>query len=76
MFRAQPGFRGLLFGRNGAERAVLTMWENDAAADALEKSPTYLETVARIGATGFLQGPSSVERFTVHGSHLPGDPVS
>jgi hypothetical protein len=32
--------------------------------------------VARIGAAGFLRGTSSVERYTVHGSRLPGDPES
>ncbi|MGW0587504.1 antibiotic biosynthesis monooxygenase family protein [Streptosporangium sp. NPDC002607] len=71
MFRTQRGFLGLLFGRNGSACAVTTLWEDDAAADALEESPSYRETVARIGAAGFLTGPSVVERFTVHGSHLP-----
>jgi hypothetical protein len=38
-----------------------------AAADALEDSPRYRETVARIGTTGFLIGQSQIERFTLHG---------
>lgn len=71
MFRAQPGFRGLLFGRDGRECAVMTLWEDDAAADALDASPSYRETVARINAAGFLSGESSVERWTVHGGDLP-----
>jgi heme-degrading monooxygenase HmoA len=72
MFRAQPGFRGLLFGRNGGECIVTTLWEDHAAADALEGSARYRETVARIIAAGFLVGESEVERFEVHGSDLPG----
>ena len=70
MFAAQPGFRGLLFGRNHGDCAVITLWDDDAAADALDTSPSYRETVARINAAGFLRGASTVERLTVHGSHL------
>jgi heme-degrading monooxygenase HmoA len=72
MFRSHRGFSGLLFGRNGADCIVITLWEDDAAADALEDSPRYRETVARISATGFLTGPSQIERFTLHGKELPG----
>jgi hypothetical protein len=36
MFRAHQGFNGLLFGRHGADCVVVTLWEDDAAADALE----------------------------------------
>lgn len=72
MFSGQPGFRGLLFGRAGTDCTVVTLWEDDAAADALEASPGYRDTVARIGAAGFLRGGSTVERMNVHGSRLPG----
>jgi heme-degrading monooxygenase HmoA len=72
MFRAHRGFSGLLFGRHGADCIVITLWEDDAAADALEDSPRYRDTVARISTTGFLVGPSRVERFTLHGEDLPG----
>ncbi|TDB78737.1 antibiotic biosynthesis monooxygenase [Micromonospora sp. KC721] len=72
MFSGQPGFLGLLFGRAGTECAVVTLWEDDAAAESLEASPNYRETVARIGATGLLQGASTVERMNVHGGQLPG----
>lgn len=72
MFRAQRGFSGVLFGRHGADCIVITLWEDDAAADALEDSPYYRDTVARINATGFLGGPSQIERFTLHGKDLPG----
>ena len=76
MFSAQPGFRGVLFGRAGSECTVVTLWEDDAAADALEASPAYRETVARIGAAGFLRGESTVERLGVHGMRLPAGPGS
>jgi heme-degrading monooxygenase HmoA len=71
MFRAQPGFQGLLFGRHDRDRVVMTLWDDDAAADALERSASYRDTVARITATGFLVGESSTERFEVHGNTLP-----
>ncbi len=71
MFAAQAGFRGLLFGRDGNRCTVVTLWQDEAAADALEVSPAYRETVARITATGFLAGVSTVDRLTVHASHLP-----
>ena len=72
MFRAHQGFSGLLFGRHGADCIVITLWEDDAAADALEDSPRYRDTVARISATGFLTGQSQIERFPLHGKELPG----
>jgi heme-degrading monooxygenase HmoA len=65
MFSAHQGFNGLLFGRQGADCVVVTLWVDDAAADALEDSPRYRDAVARIGAAGFLAGQSTVERFTV-----------
>jgi len=71
MFRAQPGFLGLLFGRDGGSCVVTTLWEDPAAADALERSASYRDTVARISSAGFLVGESTVERFAVHGSLLP-----
>jgi heme-degrading monooxygenase HmoA len=73
MFNAQPGFRGLLFGRTDDACVVVTLWEDTTAVDALDASPSYRETVTRISAAGFLRGPSSVERLTVHGSQLPGE---
>lgn len=72
MFRAHRGFSGVLFGRHGADCIVITLWEDDAAADALEDSPRYRDTVGRITTTGFLTGPSRTERFTLHGKDLPG----
>src|SRR5262245_15114666 len=63
MFEAHEGFRGLLFGRDGSRVAVVTLWEDDAAADAFERSTLYRETVARIESAGFLSGPSTTDRF-------------
>jgi heme-degrading monooxygenase HmoA len=72
MFRAHHGFRGLLFGRDSSDCVVITLWEDHAAVDALEASPRYRDTVARISETGFLAGRSLTERFELHGNDLPG----
>lgn len=61
MFRAQPGFGGVLFAARDAERSVITLWADRASAEALERSPAYRSTVAAIEATGFLRGSSTVE---------------
>jgi heme-degrading monooxygenase HmoA len=80
MFRAQPGFLGVLFLRAAGDCAVITLWKGADAIAALEASPTYLDTVAQITRTGFLTGESSVEVFEVHGGDisaagaLAGDP--
>jgi heme-degrading monooxygenase HmoA len=73
MFRSHRGFLGLLFGRNGGDCVVTTLWQDHATADALEQSPRYRATVGRITAAGFLVGTSTVERFEVHGHLLPHD---
>jgi heme-degrading monooxygenase HmoA len=67
MFRAHHGFVGVIFGEAGDERAVITLWESQAAVDAFNASPLYVETVARIEASGFIVGPSKTEVFEVHG---------
>jgi heme-degrading monooxygenase HmoA len=71
MFRAHQGFEGHLFGRRGGDCVVITIWKDDAAADALEASPRYRDTVARINAAGFLADRSEVERFQLHGHVAP-----
>jgi heme-degrading monooxygenase HmoA len=70
MFRAQRGFLGVLFVGAGSERAVISLWEDAEAVAALDSSPSYREAVARISATDFLAGSSSVEAFEVHGGDL------
>ena len=54
MFEAHPGFRGVAFLGDGAERTVLTLWDSAADAEALESSPLYRETVEAILAAGFI----------------------
>jgi hypothetical protein len=61
MFRAQPGFAGVLFAGQGGERSVITLWRDVSSAEALDRSETYKTTVAAIEATGFLRGASAVE---------------
>ena len=67
MFREQPGFAGVLFAANLAERAVITLWRDLASAQGLDQSETYRRTVAEIEGTGFLRGNSSVEVFELEG---------
>ncbi len=71
MFRSHRGFEGHLFGRRGGDCVVVTIWKDDAAADALEASARYRDTVDRINAAGFLIGRSQVERFPLHGDVAP-----
>jgi heme-degrading monooxygenase HmoA len=70
MFRAQPGFAGVLFAAQGAQRAVISLWDNLAAAEALNHSPTYTATVAALEATGFLRGDSALEVLELEGIFL------
>jgi heme-degrading monooxygenase HmoA len=74
MFHAQPGFLGVVMGRDvdrdpdpGTNRAwVLTLWQDQAAVDALAASPTYQATVAAILAAGLLAGEQTTEVSAVH----------
>jgi heme-degrading monooxygenase HmoA len=68
MFRRHTGFLGVLFTANGTERAVITLWSDQAAAAALDASPDYLATVRAIEATGFLRPPQQVEVLHIHSS--------
>jgi heme-degrading monooxygenase HmoA len=70
MFRAQPGFAGVLFAAQGARRAVITLWDDLAAATALDDSASYNATVAAIEGTGFLRGDSAVEVLELEGVFL------
>lgn len=69
MFEQQPGFAGVVMMRSGSECLVLTLWESQAAVDALASSATCLETVRRIEAEGLLVGGSTL---STHGVHLLG----
>jgi heme-degrading monooxygenase HmoA len=74
MFRRRPGLLGVLLTRSAGSRAVITFWADRAAADALDTSPDYRETVAAISAAGFLRPPQSVELLEVDGGWLPPAP--
>jgi heme-degrading monooxygenase HmoA len=66
MFEQQPGFAGVVMMRSGSECLVLTLWNDRAAVDALAGSATYLETVRRIEAQGFLVGGSTLALADAH----------
>ena len=66
MFRAQPGYRGVLMSRQGADAVVETLWDDRESAERLATSPSYRRTVQEIQATGFLLGDSSTELRHVH----------
>jgi hypothetical protein len=74
LFRAQPGFAGVLFAAQGAKRAVISLWDSLAAAEALDHSATYTATVAALEATGFLRGDSAVEVLELEGIFLEDGP--
>ena len=73
MFRAQPGFRGVLFttAADGG-RAVISFWEDERAVELLDRSETYRETASALGSSGILRGEQSVEVLIAHGGALPG----
>jgi heme-degrading monooxygenase HmoA len=71
MFREQRGFIGVLFMREGADRAaMLTLWEDEEAIEELEASSLYRRTVEDILGSGFLAVEQSVEVFEVHGGQV------
>ncbi len=48
MFRRQTGFLGVLFLGHGETHAVLSLWKDTQAVEALDTSPTYQQTVQKI----------------------------
>ena len=66
MFRIQPGFRGCLMARRGAECEVLTLWDGPEAIEALNGSDSYHATVAKILATGFIRQEQGTTITQVH----------
>lgn len=75
MFQSQPGFEGALFTAHDAHRAVITLWEDMEAVDALSTSDTYAETVAAIEAEGFLRGEARVDLLEVEDVFLADKPL-
>jgi heme-degrading monooxygenase HmoA len=65
MFKAHDGFCGVLFAADSDERIVITFWTSRAAAQALDRSPVYRETVQAIEAAGFLRPPQHLELLAV-----------
>jgi heme-degrading monooxygenase HmoA len=53
-FRAHSGFRGAAFLGDGAQRAVLTIWDSMESIELLEQSSLYQDTVDAIMQTGFI----------------------
>ncbi|MGH3087457.1 MAG: antibiotic biosynthesis monooxygenase family protein [Rubrobacteraceae bacterium] len=71
MLHKQPGFLGVLFLREAADRAAsLTMWEDSGAVAALESSPSYRRTTRELSESGLLSGEQSVEVFEVESGDL------
>jgi heme-degrading monooxygenase HmoA len=65
MFKRQPGFVGVVLMERHGRRMVLTVWESDAAADALEQAADYRSTVAALEALGLLVGDQAVTRWHI-----------
>jgi hypothetical protein len=66
MFQLQRGFVAALFCGQERERAVITLWRDRAAVDALDTSETYRATVSEIEAASFLRGAQTTEIFELH----------
>ena len=70
MFASLPGCVGALFLGAGESRSVLSLWVDRPSIDALANSPLYVQTVARLLATGILREPQKIELFEVTGGTL------
>lgn len=66
MFRMQDGFLGCVMSRDDTEGRVLTLWRDRNAVAALDQSPTYLDTVAKILAADVLTEPQETSVGHVH----------
>jgi heme-degrading monooxygenase HmoA len=71
MLRRQPEFLGVLFARQAGDRAaLLTIWEDRAAVEAIESSPSYRRVVRELAGSDLLDGYQSVEVLEVEGGDL------
>jgi len=75
MFRRQDGIRAVFFVRTLNGRAVISVWRDLAAVEALGESADYLDTVEAIRAADFLRPPWSVELLPVDHAWLAPDLV-
>jgi heme-degrading monooxygenase HmoA len=72
MFRAQRGFRGVLFTTAADDRrAVISFWEDETAVERLDQSETYRDAAGALGSTGILRGEQTVEVLRVSGGDMP-----
>jgi heme-degrading monooxygenase HmoA len=72
MFQEQKGFLGCIMSRTAQTGLVHTFWQDQAAVDALDRSPSYRATVERILKAGILAEPQSLEVAEVHLADLAG----
>jgi heme-degrading monooxygenase HmoA len=74
MLLRQLGFLGVLFVRQGEDRAAsLTIWEDRGAVGALASSPSYGRTARELAESDLLAGKQLVEVFEGEGGHLRPD---
>jgi SAM-dependent methyltransferase/heme-degrading monooxygenase HmoA len=66
MFRAQEGFLGCVMSRDEETGVVMTLWEDEKAVKALDSSPSYGETVAKILASDLLTTEQATRFGKVH----------
>jgi heme-degrading monooxygenase HmoA len=74
MLRKQPGLLGVLFLRQAEDRAaLLTIWEDAGAVEALESSPSYRQVTHELAESALLAGNQSVEVIEVEDGDLRPD---
>jgi SAM-dependent methyltransferase/heme-degrading monooxygenase HmoA len=76
MFCTQGGFLGCVMGRDEETGLVITLWEDENAVNALDSSPSYNETVAKILAADVLTAEQATRVGKVHLLHLEHIPLS
>lgn len=75
MFCTQNGFLGVLFTEAQARFAVISLWKDRMALEALERSESYRSTVNAIISSGFLTGNQNIEVFEVNSGYIDGSVV-
>jgi heme-degrading monooxygenase HmoA len=70
MFERQEGCLGVFFLRSGDGCAALSLWRSEKDIVALDSSPVYQQTVAKLTASGLLHGEQSVEVFDCTGGAI------
>jgi heme-degrading monooxygenase HmoA len=70
MFRAEPGFLGVLFLSRATSRVVVTFWRDLDSCEALEVSPNYRNVVDELDASGLLRGRSKVDTLSLQGAAI------